>query len=149
MAVKSKNPAETMSELDRERLFGDGVDLFKSYYAVKFLHNIISKIGLRDIHDNDFYRAIAKFVTVDEVSVMYDKILPPDKRSEIRENHHFRTPPELNDDDNILEDLGASSLEIVEMTCEIEDTLGITIDDAQIIECRSIRDVCEMIESMS
>ena len=59
------------------------------------------------------------------------------------------TVEELNDDDDVLDDLGASSLDVVEMVMEIEDALGISIEDSQIIECRRIGDICEMINRMS
>ena len=35
------------TQIEEERLFGADVDLFKSYHAVKFLHNILKAIGLR------------------------------------------------------------------------------------------------------
>ncbi len=52
---------------------------------------------------------------------------------------------DLNDDDDLLDDLGASSLDAVEIVMDIEDALGITIEDSQIIECRHIGEICEMI----
>ena len=36
----------SMPKIEQERLFGAGVDLFKSYYATKFLHNVLKNIGL-------------------------------------------------------------------------------------------------------
>lgn len=55
---------------------------------------------------------------------------------------------DLNDDDNVLDDLGASSLDVVEIVMKIEDTLGISIEDSQIIEYRHIGEICEMINSI-
>ncbi len=55
---------------------------------------------------------------------------------------------DLNDDDDVIDDLGASSLDVVEMVMEIEDALGITIDDRQIVECRHIGEICEMINRL-
>ena len=81
-----------MSKIEQERLFGAGVDLFKSYYAVKFLHNILKNIGLREIKDNDFYRALATYITSDEIAEIYDSILPKKKREELAESRNFRTP---------------------------------------------------------
>ena len=59
------------------------------------------------------------------------------------------TVEDLNDDDDVLDDLGASSLDVVEIVMDIEDALGITIEDSQIIECRHIGDICEMINRIS
>ena len=58
----------SMPKIEQERLFGAGVDLFKSYYATKFLHNILKNIGLREIKDNDFYRALATCITSAEIA---------------------------------------------------------------------------------
>ena len=52
---------------------------------------------------------------------------------------------DLNDDDDLLDDLGANSLDAVEIVMDIEDALGISIDDSQIIECRHIGEICEKI----
>ena len=56
---------------------------------------------------------------------------------------------DLNDDDDVIDDLGAGSLDVVEIVMEIEDALGITVEDSQIIECRHIGEICEMINRMS
>ena len=89
-----------MTKIEQERIFGEEVDLFKSYYAVKFLHNILKHIGLREIKDNDFYRSLAVFVTSDEISRIYDAILPKKEREELAESRNFRTPPEIGEDDS-------------------------------------------------
>ena len=95
------------SQIEQERLFGADVDLFKSYYAVKFLHNILKTIGLREIKDNDFYRSAATYVTSEEISEIYDSILPKKRREEIAESR-YRTPPEIGEDDldDVLSYLG-------------------------------------------
>ena len=90
----------SMPKIEQERLFGAGVDLFKSYYATKFLHNILKNIGLREIKDNDFYRALATYITSDEIAEIYDSILPKKKREELAESRNFRTPPEIGEDDS-------------------------------------------------
>ncbi len=86
------------TQIEEERLFGADVDLFKSYHAVKFLHNILNAIGLREIKDNDFYRSAATYVTSEEISEIYDSILPKKRREEIAESR-CRTPPEIGEDD--------------------------------------------------
>jgi len=91
---------DQMPKIEEERLFGKGVDLFKSFYAVKFLHNILKNIGLREIKDNDFYRSLTVYVSSDEISGIYDEILPKKKREELAESRNYRTPPELGEDDS-------------------------------------------------
>ena len=65
---------------DHERLFGEGVDLFKSYYAVLGIRNILNAIGVNTSNDSDWFRAVAKFMTTAELSEMYDKIISPERR---------------------------------------------------------------------
>ena len=89
----------SMPKIEQERLFGAGVDLFKSRYAAKFLHNILRNIGLREIRDNDFYRSLATYVTGDEIAGVYDDILPKKKREALAESHTYRNPPEIGEDD--------------------------------------------------
>ena len=86
-------------KIEQERLWGEDVDLFKARYAVKFLHNILKSIGLREIKDNDFYRALATYITSDEVSGIYDSLLPKAKRKKLAESRNYRTPPEIGEDD--------------------------------------------------
>jgi len=54
---------------------------------------------------------------------------------------------DLNDDDDIMDDLGASSLDIVEIVVEIEDVFGITVEDSAILENRRVGDACRYIAS--
>ena len=90
----------SMPKIEQERLFGAGVDLFKSYYATKFLHNILKNVGLREIKDNDFYRALVTYITSDEIAEIYDSILPKKKREELAESRNHRNPPEIGEDDS-------------------------------------------------
>ena len=73
----------SMPKIEQERLFGAGVDLFKSYYATKFLHNILKNIGLREIKDNDFYRALATYITSDEIAEIYDSRTDPANQDQL------------------------------------------------------------------
>ena len=70
------------------------------------------------------------------------------KVREIIAAHVGKSVEELNDDDDIVDDLGASSLDIVEIIIEIEDTLGVAIDDAIILDCRHVGEACEMINHL-
>lgn len=47
---------------------------------------------------------------------------------------------------NIIDDLGADSLDVIEMLMTLEDEYGITIPDDQINQVRTIAQICEMIE---
>ncbi len=52
----------------------------------------------------------------------------------------------LDPDTNIVEDLGADSLDIVEMLMAIEENFGITVSDEEAMTLRTIRDVADFIE---
>ncbi|MBQ7694872.1 MAG: hypothetical protein IJT50_07080 [Lentisphaeria bacterium] len=93
------NKASTIAKVEHERLFGEGIDLFKNYYSVLGIRNILNVIGVRTSNDGDWFRAVAEFVTAEELSELYDKILSPENRCNIASSHTRRTPPEINDDD--------------------------------------------------
>ncbi|MBO4632446.1 MAG: hypothetical protein J5858_11035, partial [Lentisphaeria bacterium] len=84
---------------DQERLFGEGVDLFKNYFAVLGIRNILKVIGVNTSTDSDWFRAVANFITTSELSEMYDKILSPERRRNLAASRTYRTPPEINEDD--------------------------------------------------
>ena len=53
---------------------------------------------------------------------------------------------EIHDDSNILEDLGADSLDIIEMLMTLEDEYGITIPDDKINQVKTVSEIAELIE---
>ncbi len=52
----------------------------------------------------------------------------------------------ISSDTNIVEDLGADSLEIVDMLMAIEENFGITVSDEEAMTLKTVRDVAEFIE---
>ena len=52
----------------------------------------------------------------------------------------------IKDDANILEDLEADSLDIIEMLMSLEDEYGVTIPDDQINKVKTVREVANLIE---
>ena len=52
----------------------------------------------------------------------------------------------IEDDSNIVNDLGADSIDLVEMLMMIEERLGITISDEEALELKTVRDVVDFIE---
>ena len=93
------NTETAIAAADRERLFGKGVDLFKNYYAVLGIRNILNVIGVNNSNDSDWFRAVANYMTTGELSEMYDRILSPDRRRNLASSRNHRTPPEINEDD--------------------------------------------------
>ena len=51
-------------------------------------------------------------------------------------------------DTNILDDLGADSLDVVELISTLEDEFNIIITDERIRELSTVKDVVEFIESL-
>ena len=88
-----------LAKVEHERLFGKNVDFFKNYHAVLGIRNILNTIGVKTSHDFDWHRALAEYITQDELSNLYDKILPQNTRNNLSSSRNHRTPPELNEDD--------------------------------------------------
>lgn len=55
---------------------------------------------------------------------------------------------EINMDTNILDDLGADSLDVVELITSLEDEYGIMITDEAIRELYTVREVVDFIEKL-
>ena len=53
----------------------------------------------------------------------------------------------INGNTNIVDDLGADSLEIVDMLMAVEENFGVTISDEEVLTLHTVRDVAELIES--
>lgn len=53
---------------------------------------------------------------------------------------------DVKPDSNIAEDLGADSLDLVEILMSLEDEFGISIPDEAIPQIKTIKDVVEFIE---
>ena len=52
----------------------------------------------------------------------------------------------ISDDANILEDLGADSLDIIEMLMTLEAEYGVTIPDDKINQVKTVSEIAELIE---
>ena len=55
-------------------------------------------------------------------------------------------PEDIKDDTNIAEELGADSLDLVEILMSLEDEFGVSIPDEAIPEIKTINDVVAFIE---
>ncbi len=52
----------------------------------------------------------------------------------------------VKENSNIIEDLGADSLDVIEMLMTLEDEFGITIPDEKINQIKTIGQIVELIE---
>ena len=53
---------------------------------------------------------------------------------------------ELNEKTEIIDDLGADSLDIVEILLRIEEELGVSVPDEAVIEMKTIGDMAKYVE---
>lgn len=56
-------------------------------------------------------------------------------------------PSKISEDTDIVEDLGADSLDIVEVLMELEQTFSVSVPDEQIADFRTPRDIYSFIAS--
>lgn len=54
----------------------------------------------------------------------------------------------ITENTDIVSDLGADSLDVVEMMMSLEDEYGVTIEDDKISELRTVGDVVRCVESL-
>lgn len=57
------------------------------------------------------------------------------------------SPDDIADDADIVDDLGADSLDVVEMLMLLEDNFSIKIPDNQVDKLRTVNDICKIIEA--
>ena len=53
---------------------------------------------------------------------------------------------DIDEFSDIMDDLNADSLDVVEILMEIEDNFGVNIPDEDLVEIRTFRDVCDYVE---
>ena len=58
-------------------------------------------------------------------------------------------PSAINEDSNIMEDLGADSLDLVEILMTLESEMGITISDEEALALKTVGDVVEFLERVA
>ena len=69
-----------------------------------------------------------------------------EKVTEIIANQLSVDKKKITEKTNIAEDLGADSLDLVEILMSLEDEFGVSIPDEAIPEIKTIKDVVEFIE---
>ncbi|NLY68610.1 MAG: acyl carrier protein [Clostridiales bacterium] len=63
-------------------------------------------------------------------------------------SEQLRADTDLVDEDaDIFEDLGADSLDVVEILMAVEESFGITIPEEDVTDIRTVRELAEYIES--
>ena len=56
-------------------------------------------------------------------------------------------PSEITMDTNLIDDIGADSLDVVELIMSLEDIYGITISDEDAAELVSVGKICDFIDN--
>ncbi len=74
--------------------------------------------------NNDIFEKL-KAIAVNQIGIDEEKVTP---------------------DSDIIKDLGLDSLDIVDMLMSVEETFGVTIDDGDVAEMKTVADVVKFIE---
>lgn len=74
--------------------------------------------------NNDIFEKL-KAIAVNQIGIDEEKVTP---------------------DSDIIKDLGLDSLDIVDMLMSVEETFGVTIDDSDVAEMKTVADVVKFIE---
>lgn len=77
---------------------------------------------------------------------MADKKTTFDKVQEIIAEKLSLKKEDVKNESNIAEDLGADSLDLVEILMALEDTFGVSIPDEAIPEIKTIKDLVDFID---
>ena len=57
-------------------------------------------------------------------------------------------PETISLDSDVVKDLGADSLDVVELLISLEDDYGISIPEDYIVNVKTVKDIVDMIENM-
>ena len=71
-----------------------------------------------------------------------------EKLREIFANQFGVDPETITESSDIVSDLGADSLDVVEMLMSLEDEYGITIEDEKVAEMKTVGDVVRCVEGL-
>ncbi|HIS58262.1 MAG TPA: acyl carrier protein [Candidatus Limadaptatus stercoravium] len=74
--------------------------------------------------NNDIFEKL-KAIAVNQIGIDEEKVTP---------------------ESDIIKDLGLDSLDIVDMLMSVEETFGVTIDDGDVAEMKTVADVVKFIE---
>lgn len=75
--------------------------------------------------NNDIFEKL-KAIAVNDIGIDADKVKP---------------------ESDIIKELGLDSLDIVDMLMKVEETFGVTIDDSDVVELKTVADVVRFIEN--
>lgn len=75
--------------------------------------------------NNDIFEKL-KAIAVNQIGIDEEKVTP---------------------ESDIIKDLGLDSLDIVDMLMSVEETFGVTIDDSDVAEMKTVADVVKFIEN--
>lgn len=59
------------------------------------------------------------------------------------------SPDKITPESDVVKDLGADSLDVVELLISLEDSYGITVPDEEIVNVKTVDDIVKMLEGIS
>ncbi len=72
-----------------------------------------------------------------------------DKVKELIAQQLNRPVEEVTEDKEVVKDLGADSLDVVEMLMNLEEEAGVTISDEEAVNIKTVGDIIKIIEEKS
>ena len=70
-----------------------------------------------------------------------------DKVREIISEQLNKPLDEITEEKDIVKDLGADSLDVVEMLMSLEETFGITVPDEEAVNIHNVKDIVTLIDN--
>ena len=70
-----------------------------------------------------------------------------DKVKELIAKQLDKKVEEITDEKEIVKDLGADSLDVIEMLMTLEDEMGITVPEEDAVNIKTVGDIIKLIES--
>jgi len=97
---------------------------------------------------NNLNISLQKKIICDNINVLLEGIMTTvEKVKEIIANQLSVKVDTLKDETNIAEELGADSLDVVEILMSLEDEFGVSIPDEAIPQIKTIKDIVEFIDT--
>ncbi len=59
------------------------------------------------------------------------------------------SPDKITMESDVVKDLGADSLDVVELLISLEDNYGVSIPEDDIVNVKTVKDIVEMIEKLN
>jgi|GEM_PF-127590 acyl carrier protein len=116
---------------------------------LKTVHIIINKmVDLRVCYGIIFKAKIYYYTYVRVVFLSFMDVNVYDRICQIIANQLRADTDTVDEDADVFEDLGADSLDVVEILMAVEESFGVSVPEEDVVELRTARELTEYIESL-